>query len=66
MKLIFLRNVDCDYFSRRLDEAYPKYFYRNDILNDVTDIERDGKFFHLALENGDTLSFVPQDAVEKL
>jgi hypothetical protein len=49
-----------------MDESYPKFFYRNDILSDITGIEQDGKFFHLALENGDTLQFVPQDAVEKL
>lgn len=66
MKLKFLRNVDCDYYNRRLDESYPKYFYRAEILTDVSAIEQDGKFYHLALENGDTLQFVPQDAVEKL
>ena len=63
MKVTFKRNVDCDYFDRRMDETYPRYFRKWESLS-ATDVEEAGAYTNLALDNGDTVLNVPRGAVE--
>lgn len=60
--VIFNRDVDCDYYDRRMDETYPKFFRRWNQLRIERD-EFDGKMLLLFLDNGDIVSDVPADAV---
>ena len=63
MRLIFNRNVSADYFDRRLDEIYPKYYQRGDVI-DVSSVEHDGNFLIVSLESGDTLMSVPNGSLD--
>jgi len=63
MKVIFKRNVDCDYFDHRLNETYPKYFRKWDELK-AEAVENDGPSVNIALFDGDTVMNVPKSAVE--
>lgn len=63
MKITFKRNVDCDYYDRRLDETYPKYFSRwTEVQADG--VENDGRLVHIATTDGNTIMSVPRNAVE--
>ena len=63
MKIVFKRNVDCDYYDHRLDETYPKYFRKWDELQAET-IENEGRTVNIALHNEDTVMNVPRGAIE--
>jgi hypothetical protein len=63
MKVIFKRNVDCDYYDHRLDETYPKYFRKWDEVK-AEGVESEGSTMNIALYDGDTIMNVPRGAVE--
>lgn len=63
MKVVFKRNVDCDYFDRRMNESYPKYFRRWDEVK-AEAVEQEGSMVNIALYDGDTIMGVPKSAVE--
>ena len=63
MKVIFKRNVDCDYFDRRMNETYPKYFRKWEEVR-AEAVENEGSTVNIALFSGDTIMNVPKSAVE--
>ena len=63
MKVTFKRNVDCDYFDRRMNETYPKYFRKWDEVK-AEGVEKEGSTVNIALYNGDTVMGVPRAAVD--
>ena len=63
MKITFNRNVDCDYYDRRMNETYPKFFKKRDVYQ-VDAVENDGPRINVALPDGNTIMNVPRAAVE--
>lgn len=63
MKIIFKRDVDCDYFDHRMNEEYPKVFKRWQEVR-AEAVENEGSTVNIALYDGDTISRVPKNAVE--
>jgi len=63
MKVLFKRNVDCDYFDHRMNETYPKYFRKWDEVK-AEDVEHEGSTVNIALYDGDTIMNVPRGAVD--
>lgn len=63
MNVTFKRNVDCDYFDRRMNETYPKYFRKWEEVK-AEGVEQEGSMVNIALYNGNTIMNVPRVAVD--
>jgi hypothetical protein len=63
MKITFKRDTDCDYFDRKLNEEYPKFFRRWDVVL-AEAVENDGNKVNIALSSGDSIMGVPRNSVE--
>jgi hypothetical protein len=65
MRVRFVKNVDCDFYDRSMDETYPKYMRRWDevLVERVVEI---GDMAELTLDNGDVYSNVPKHSFDKI
>lgn len=63
MKVIFNRNVDCDYFDHRMNETYPKYVRKWDEVK-AESVDGDASTVTIVLYDGDELVGVPREAIK--
>lgn len=66
MKIKILKNIDVDIDKTRLNEVWPKYLFKNDII-DVEKIESISDIYvNLVLSDGDVLLEVPKNTFSPL
>ena len=63
MKIIFKRDVDCDFYDHRLEEEWPKVFKRWQEVR-ASDVEENGSLVNIALSDGDSIMNVPRNAID--